>query len=68
MAGIENKDIIEVSDVDPIICRNINVDSIYSFQSILIAHCRLFWLPPFFNQFSASKVAIFKIYKDENAT
>jgi hypothetical protein len=68
MASIENKDIIEVGDVDPIICRNINVNSIYSFQSILIVNCRLFWLPPVFNQLSASKVAIFKIHKDEIAT
>ena len=61
MASIENKDIIEVSDVDPIICRNININSIYSFQSILIANRRMFWLPPLINQLWACKVAIFKI-------
>ena len=60
MASIENKDIIEVSDVDPIICRNIHVNSMYSFQSTLIANCWLFWLPPLFNQLWACKVSIFQ--------
>ena len=59
MASIENKDIIEVSNVDPTICRNIYVNSIYSFQSILIANrWVLFWLPPFQNLFIKIKLHI----------
>lgn len=46
MASVENKNIIEVSDADPFICRNINIHSVYSFQSILIRNRRWFWLPP----------------------
>ena len=46
MATVENKNIIEVSDADPFICMNININPIYSFQSILIRNRRLFWLPP----------------------
>lgn len=46
VASIENKDIIKFSDLDPVICRNINIHSVYAFHSILI---RLIWLPPIFS-------------------
>lgn len=59
MASIENENIIEIGDVDPIICGSINIYSVYSFPSILIRRCWLFWLPPLFNQLWASEVAIF---------
>lgn len=59
MASVENENIIEISDVDPIIRRSINIYSVLSFPPILIRRCWLFWLPPLFNQLWASKVAFF---------
>lgn len=68
MASIENKDIIKITNVRPIIRRYINIYSIYSFQSILITICRLFWLPPWFNHLWACEVSIFITILDEYAT
>lgn len=58
MARIKNKNIVEIGNVSPIICRNINVYSVYPLQSILFKICRLFWLPPLFILISSKNVRV----------